>query len=66
MAFRTSRSKRFSTSGKHINDVDNKVPGPGQYNNPNSLSRVGKYLVSSHKGGTQAKFGSSKRITAFD
>jgi len=41
------------------------MPGPGQYENPTNLSTVGKYVVSSQKGGTNAKFDSSKRITQF-
>ena len=54
-----SKSKRFLNG-------DNKVPGPGDYDNPTNLSNVGKYLISSHRGGTNAKFDNSKRLTKFD
>jgi hypothetical protein len=46
--------------------LDNKVPGPGIYNDVSNLSNVGKYIVSSHQGGTRAKFDNSKRISKFD
>lgn len=45
---------------------DNRVPGPGDYDNSTSLSNVGKYVMSSHRGGTYAKFDSSPRRTRFD
>lgn len=41
-------------------------PGPGVYNDVSSLSNVGKYIVSTSRGGTNAKFGNSKRVTQFD
>ena len=47
-------------------DVDNKVPGPASYHDISNLSNVGKYIVSSHRGGTKAKFDSEKRKTIFD
>lgn len=42
------------------------MPGPGEYDNPTSLSSIGKYLLSSNKGGTNAKFDNAKRSTKFD
>jgi hypothetical protein len=36
--------------------VDNFVPGPGNYQDVSSLSKVGKYILSSHSGGTKAIF----------
>lgn len=42
------------------------MPGPCDYENPTNLSNVGKYLMSTHKGGTNAKFDTSKRVTKFD
>jgi len=46
--------------------LDNKIPGPGVYNDVSKLSKVGKYIVSSHLGGTKAKFDNAKRISKFD
>ena len=45
---------------------DNKVPGPGTYKPTSNLSKIGKYVVSAHKGGTKAKFDVEKRKTKFD
>lgn len=42
------------------------MPGPGEYENPTNLSSIGKYLLSSNKGGTNAKFDNAKRVTKFD
>lgn len=42
------------------------MPAPGDYNNPTGLSGIGKYLVSSQKGGTKAKFDKNSRVTKFD
>lgn len=46
--------------------IDNKVPGAGKYEDIARLSGLGKYANSKYKGGTQAKFGNSKRKTFFD
>lgn len=45
---------------------DNFIPGPGNYQDVSSLSKVGKYILSNHEGGTKAIFDHSKRITKFD
>ena len=47
-------------------NLDNFVPGPGNYQDVSSLSKVGKYILSNHSGGTKAIFDHSKRITKFD
>ena len=47
-------------------NVDNFVPGPGNYQDVSSFSKVGKYILSNHSGGTKAIFDHSKRITKFD
>lgn len=41
-------------------------PGPGSYNDVSNLSNVGKYILSTSRGGTNAKFDHSKRVTKFD
>ena len=41
-------------------------PGPGKYQDLNSMSKTGKYIISKHEGGTKAKFDSDKRETMFD
>lgn len=41
------------------------MPGPGEYENNTNLSNKGKYVMSSHHGGTRAKFDNSKRVTQF-
>jgi hypothetical protein len=46
--------------------IDSKTPGPGNYKNVTSLSKVGRYVLSNHPGGTKAIFDQSKRITKFD
>ena len=46
--------------------LDNKTPGPGMYNDVHNLSKVGRYIVSSNTGGTNAKFDKTKRVTKFD
>jgi hypothetical protein len=66
VSFSAPRSKRFGDSGKKYVNLDNKVPGPGIYNDVSNLSNVGKYIVSSHHGGTKAKFDNAKRISKFD
>jgi hypothetical protein len=47
-------------------NIDNKIPGPGNYKELSNLSNVGKYVVSSHIGGTKAIFDHEKRVTRFD
>ena len=42
------------------------MPGPGNYENPTNLSSQGKYIMSSHQGGTKAKFDRYKRISKFE
>jgi hypothetical protein len=46
--------------------LDNKVPGPANYNDVTSLSSVGKYIVSSHRGGTGGKFAKDHRVAEFE
>lgn len=51
----------------HLNiNEDNFIPGPGNYQEISSLSKVGKYVLSNHTGGTKAIFDHSKRISKFD
>lgn len=37
--------------------IENTTPGPGKYKDVSKLSNVGKYVVSSHIGGTKAIIG---------
>lgn len=46
--------------------IEKQVPGPGKYKDISNLSAVGKYVVSSHRGGTKAKFDKFKRIHQFE
>ena len=61
-----SSSERFKNSSTFYFNADSKLPAPGDYENPTSLSGVGKYLVSNQKGGTKAKFDKKERFTKFD
>jgi hypothetical protein len=65
-SFSISSSKRFQDDSKDYHYPDNNVPGPAAYTNPTNLLNIGKYLVSSQKGGTNAKFDKSARVTHFD
>lgn len=65
-SFSQSKSKRFFKAGTPMLRLDNKIPGPGDYENPTNLSSIGKYLLSSSRGGTNAKFNNAKRVTKFD
>lgn len=56
----------LETQVYHDKNTDNKVPGPAAYTDVGNFSKVGRYIVSSHRGGTKAKFDVSKRITKFD
>ena len=62
----TSKSKRFDNSGISTDNIGNRVPGPTDYSTISNLSGVGKYIISSHRGGTNAKFNKNKRNTKFD
>lgn len=42
------------------------MPGAGHYQNIEPISNVGKYSMSKHVGGTQAKFGRTSRATFLD
>ena len=53
-------------NSKRFPDPNNKIPGPSDYESGTGLSSIGKYVMSSHKGGTKAKFDGSKRKTKFD
>ena len=46
--------------------VENRIPGPGQYENVTGLTGSGKSLVSENKGGSIGKFSKDKRVTKFD
>lgn len=66
ISYSTSRSKRFSSDGTNNFYVDNKVPGVGKYEQMVNISGSGKYANAKYRGGTQAKFNKSRRITYFD
>ena len=68
ISYSSSKSKRFGSNGIFIIYIflDNKVPGPGKYNDVHNLSSVGRYIVSSNVGGTKAKFDKTRRVTKFD
>lgn len=44
----------------------NGLPGVGEYKNTQPISSVGKYALSKHLGGTQAKFNKTSRATFLD
>lgn len=45
--------------------IENCVPGPGNYKEVSSLSKIGKYILSNHTGGTKAIFDHQKRVSKF-
>lgn len=44
----------------------NGFPGVGEYKNTEPISSIGKYALSKHVGGTQAKFNKTSRATFLD
>ena len=66
ISYSASKSQRFFNAGTFAIIVDNKVPGVGKYKDISNLSKVGKYIVSVHRGGTNAKFDVERRKTRFD
>lgn len=64
--YTTTRAKRFRSEGNILSLwKDNYVPGPGRYEDVSKLSKVGKYVLSNHIGGTKAAFDHSKRVSKF-
>lgn len=63
---RVQKLRDLAQMVNYMLNLDNMIPGPGSYKEISNLSKVGKYVVSNHVGGTKAIFDHQKRISKFD